>query len=352
MGMAAYRCISGVSDSELPDAVARMLAHTRGEAVLLPTVEAGKGQYSSKLLEAVDWAMEVNEHDRPQSVGEWQTALAGVKTRRRTTKSTHKPTTRPAKADTLRTGMSRTSMVLTTIIVVLLAAGLWLAWQAYPEWFGRVTGDVLEVTEQAVPADIPGETPQETETGETDDLGEMVASTEDISPPDPAAALTESTEQEVQQPATEAAMAAPAEENEVTRLLAAAEADLKTRRLTSPVGNNAWEKYQQVLSLSLAHLEAMAGMERVIDSYMELFGAAVEQEDFDKASGYLARIRELHPDSPRLEEGEQSLEAAKQARADRLAEQERQRQEEEAAKQAGSGPFAHHQGHRGTLGGL
>ena len=103
--------------------------------------------------------------------------------------------------------------------------------------------------------------------------------------------------------------------------------------MTSPAGNNAWEKYQQVLSLLPAHPEAMAGMERVIESYMELFGSALEQEDFDKAAGYLAKVRELHPDSPVLEAGEQRLEAAKQGRTDRLAEQARQRQAEEAARQ-------------------
>ena len=67
---------------------------------------------------------------------------------------------------------------------------------------------------------------------------------------------------------------------------------------------------------------------------MELFLAAVEQEDFDKATGYLAKIRELHPDSPVLEAGEQRLETARQARADRLTVIERQRQTEEAARQA------------------
>ena len=120
----------------------------------------------------------------------------------------------------------------------------------------------------------------------------------------------------------------------MARLLAAAEADLKARRLTSPVGNNAWEKYQEVLKLDSGNPEATAGMERVIGSYMELFGTAVEQEDFDKAAGYLAKIRELHPDSPVLEEGEQGLAAARQARANRLVEQERQRQTEEAERQA------------------
>ena len=61
---------------------------------------------------------------------------------------------------------------------------------------------------------------------------------------------------------------------------------------------------------------------------MELF-TAVEQFD-------LAMIRDLYPDSPVLEAGEGRLAAARQARTDRLAEQERQRQRqaEEAARQA------------------
>ena len=128
--------------------------------------------------------------------------------------------------------------------------------------------------------------------------------------------------------------AAPAEEDEVTRLLAAAEANLAARRLTSPAWNNAWDNYQRVLELVPAHPDAIQGMEQVIESYMALFGTAVEQEAFDKAAEYLATIRELYPDSPVLEAGEGRLAAARQARTNRLAEQERQRQAEEAARQA------------------
>ena len=147
---------------------------------------------------------------------------------------------------------------------------------------------------------------------------------EETPPPDKA---------ETEQPTSKEPVLSP-EEAEVARLLTAAEADLKARRLTSPAGNNAWDRYQQVLGIDPANLDAIRGMERVIESYMELFGSAVKQEDFDKATGYLAKIRELHPDSPVLEEGERSLVAAKQTRADRLAEEEHQRQADEEARQA------------------
>ena len=313
LGMVAYRCISGLGDSELPDAVARMLAHTRGEAVLLPSVEAGKRRYNPKLLEAIDWAMEMDEGDRPQSVAAWRQALAGGSRRKSPPKSVRKATTRPTRGTTTeRTGMRWSNVALTLVIVVLLGAGTWWGWQTYPRLFGQGDGDAPAVTEHEEPVDVSRETPQETEIKETE---EALVSMEDPPPPDKA---------EDEQPVSkESDMSA--EEAEVARLLAAAEADLKARRLTSPVGNNAWENYQRVMELIPAHPDAVRGMERVIDSYMELFGAAVEQEEFDKAGGYLTKIRELHPDSPVLETGEGRLATARQVRADRLAEQERQR---------------------------
>ena len=150
---------------------------------------------------------------------------------------------------------------------------------------------------------------------------------------------TDSAAGEAEQPEREPVP--PPEEDEVARLLKVAEADLAARRLTSPVGNNAWEKYQQVLKLAPAHPEALEGTERVIASYMDLFGAALEREEFEQASGYLDRIRGLHPDSPSLLTGKQRLQDARQARQERLAEQKRQRQEESRRRQVAQAVQGH-----------
>ena len=322
LGMVAYRCISGIGDGELPDAVARMLAYTKGGTTLPPATEAGKGKYNAKLLEAVDWAMEVDEEDRPRSVDIWRQALAGGGRRQGPAKTARKTVTKQTRsATTASAGTSWSTIALTMVIITLLGVGVWWGWQAYPELFGKSTVNVAGMTEQAAPAEAPGETPQETEIQQTE---EAVASAERAPTPDKAEAEQQTPKESALTP----------EETKVARLLAAAEADLKARRMTSPAGNNAWEKYQVVLKLDPGNLEAMAGVERVMSSYVELFGTAVEQENFEKAFDYLARIRELHPDLPELEEGVRRLEAAKQARADRLAEQERQRQAEEEARQA------------------
>ena len=214
-----------------------------------------------------------------------------------------------------RSGSSWSTVALTVVIVALLGLGAWWGWQAYPQWFGQSVRDAPAVAEQTASVERFGEAPQDVGTGK---IETSLPGAEDTPPPDKA---------EVEQPISKEPTLSP-EEADVARLLAAAEADLKARRLTSPTGNNAWDRYQQVLEIDPANLDAIKGMERVIDSYMELFGAEVEKEDFDKAAGYLAKIGELHPDSLVLEEGEQRLKDAKQERVDRLAEQERQRQAE------------------------
>ena len=53
LGMVAYRCISGIGDGELPDAVTRGRTQRKGQVDLIPAVEAGKGQYNARLLEAI-----------------------------------------------------------------------------------------------------------------------------------------------------------------------------------------------------------------------------------------------------------------------------------------------------------
>ena len=78
LGMVAYRCISGLGDGELPDAVSRALAHKgEDEQDLTPASVAGKGRYDQPLLEAIDWAIKVTEGERPQDVASLRRALSG-----------------------------------------------------------------------------------------------------------------------------------------------------------------------------------------------------------------------------------------------------------------------------------
>lgn len=79
LGMVAYRCLSGLGDAELQlhDAVTRARAQRKGDQDLTPAAEVGKGTYDTGFLAAIDWAIRVNEEDRPQTIAAWQEAFLG-----------------------------------------------------------------------------------------------------------------------------------------------------------------------------------------------------------------------------------------------------------------------------------
>ena len=75
LGMVAYRCVSGVRDADLPDAVTRARSQRKGGQELAPAIEVGEGVYAARFLKAIDWAIRVNEEERPQSIAAWRKAL-------------------------------------------------------------------------------------------------------------------------------------------------------------------------------------------------------------------------------------------------------------------------------------
>ena len=126
---------------------------------------------------------------------------------------------------------------------------------------------------------------------------------------------------------------------EVSSLLSSARADMSAGRLTSPAGSNAWEKYQGVLRLVPGHVEAQAGLDKIIARYGALFDEALSSGDFGLASGYISRVREVYPDASVLRAwgrrlgSAEALAVAEAAEAERQAGLERERQAE-AARQA------------------
>ncbi len=75
LGMVAYRCVSGITEAELPDAVTRSLNQRGDGQDLTPAAAVGKDRYDARLLAAIDWAIRVNKEDRPQSVAQWRKSL-------------------------------------------------------------------------------------------------------------------------------------------------------------------------------------------------------------------------------------------------------------------------------------
>ncbi len=72
-GAVLYRFVSG---KILPEATERVSAMMRGKPdPLVAAVKVAAGQYSQQLLEAIDWALAINEQERPQNIRAWRGML-------------------------------------------------------------------------------------------------------------------------------------------------------------------------------------------------------------------------------------------------------------------------------------
>ena len=135
LGMVAYRCISGLSDGELPDAVTRSRSARKGSGDLEPAASIGQGRYDARLLRAVDWAIQVEEDARPQSIAEWQQALPGI---------TAKPvSTRPEPPDPAPPASSSRWALVVGVVALMVAVAGGAYWYAGQQ--GLLSGGPQEV---------------------------------------------------------------------------------------------------------------------------------------------------------------------------------------------------------------
>jgi formylglycine-generating enzyme required for sulfatase activity/tRNA A-37 threonylcarbamoyl transferase component Bud32 len=85
----------------------------------------------------------------------------------------------------------------------------------------------------------------------------------------------------------------------INNLLSNAKVDVNNNRLTSPAGNNALEKYQQVLTLSANNSEAKAGITAIVSKYLGWAKSQITAGNLTKAQGYVDKgysIDWMHPD--------------------------------------------------------
>ena len=165
LGMVVYRYVSGLGDGELPDAVTRARTQRKGGQDMTPAVEVGKGTYDAQFLKAIDWAIQVNEEERPQSIAAWREAFADgqgadaaqppVSTVSPTPAAT--PAEQAAAANAARFGLL-SKLALAVVGVTVLGAGLWM-WNFPPSGVESTVDTAQEaVSGQAVrPADPPSQ---------------------------------------------------------------------------------------------------------------------------------------------------------------------------------------------------
>jgi serine/threonine protein kinase len=119
----------------------------------------------------------------------------------------------------------------------------------------------------------------------------------------------------------------------INDLLDGARSNIGELKLTSPLGNNAYEKYQSVLNLDPQNPEALNGLIRIVDEYIDLMDFALGKNDIPRARNYLRKGMNINSEHYGVADAERRLNAAVDAkddklRQDKLREQEARQQEQ------------------------
>ncbi len=100
-----------------------------------------------------------------------------------------------------------------------------------------------------------------------------------------------------------------------TRILADMLYDAKgaydDNRLMLPAGNNAYEKYQEVLQVDPGNAIALEGIQEIALRYIALADSAINQGEYADADSLLGRAARLGPDRPELSAMKERLAKAK-----------------------------------------
>ena len=118
----------------------------------------------------------------------------------------------------------------------------------------------------------------------------------------------------------------------IESLLASAEANIKQLHLSSPNGNNAVEKYQQVLQLEAGNVQAQQGLKVIIDKYLKMAALSQQRNDYVKATRQLQQATTINAGDPQLAKAEQGLKTAQQAYEAEQESQARKKAEQAAAE--------------------
>ncbi|MGI9302478.1 MAG: protein kinase domain-containing protein [Gammaproteobacteria bacterium] len=290
LGATLYRGIVGV---------APMDAISRGEGILkaskdtlVSANEAAAENYSKRFLTAVDHAIQFRESDRPQSVEEWLKELVGSGPAK---SSGAKP--RPAAAAEPRTTVQAASPS-----------------ELFPDdsEFGESTTAAIDSV-PSLRVDVDS-VPHAHTNGRRRRLTGWLASAAAVVVAavlvwafrEPIVGWTETARLLFSAPAEEQVAASaepepPAVTEEQRRseqiglLIAAAQADVQEDRLTSPPGNNALERFSEVLEMDNENTMARQGITDILALYIERTSGAIDAGRLNEAEEQLAVAEAISP---------------------------------------------------------
>ncbi len=280
--------------------------------------------YSAELLQAVQWMLQPEYKGRPQSAGEILALL----------KSEHASETKTATAKQItvetvtRSRPVANNMLLMGImigIVALVTVGLWFddnsagplddgGTVTTEPLFQRNPGKVADtsaIKEDSSDASVAIESNQESDPDEiSETVRAMSYGTENqpvTSNPSPQglavveAERTAAVDASLSQSAEQDSAVKPINAGLIKKHLVAAEKAMKAERFTTPARDNAYKYYQMVLAMEPNNAEALAGLQKMVDRYIQFIEKSKAEGKLDTAKLYLQRAESILPDDPKLQ---------------------------------------------------
>src|SRR5690606_34554431 len=106
----------------------------------------------------------------------------------------------------------------------------------------------------------------------------------------------------------------PEQQMRVSQLVENARKDIEAGRLSTPLGNNAYEKYLAVLAMAPGHGTALSGINRIADILLSNAADAVAKGDWGVTEEFLTQAKTVSPEHPRTAEVARALDSARQSR--------------------------------------
>ena len=306
LGATMYRAVTGIGPMDAMDR-SEALLHTDKD-VYVSACKIAHENYSEEFLAAIDHAMLFKSDERPQSIGEWRkeldTGFVDIHTGseaetiainpvnvadddQATDEKTilldaeEKPEGKGKKKP--RSLLGRLIKWVAILFAILLVLAILSDDEKQKSAIEPATTDsqASDPLKEPFASDVPGNVPGETDKGISD-----VDSQSQI----------------------------------INDLLDGARTNIGELKLTSPLGNNAYEKYQTVLNLDSQNPEALNGLDRIVDEYIDLMDFALGKNDIPRARNYLRKGMNINSEHFGVADAERRLNAAVHAKENKLRE--------------------------------
>ena len=276
LGATLYWVITG---NKPTDATARMAAVAEGrEDPNVPLSHCAEATYSQALLECIDWMLEPNTENRPQTAQSIMHRVQGMSQPGMSTVSV--PVSIDPVATTTPAGRNRRMLFGILGLGLLVVAASYVAFEHDSDSESSVK-----------PYSIAGQDSSASTQGR-DSLPFLETEVEM-----PAPDIRAQSQTFVEQPRGTTKQSGT---GQVDRLLQAGDLAFLGYRLTSPAHDSAVYFYQEALELAPDNDRAIAGLDRVIATYVSMAEQAQAQGAVEKANQYLELASSVDPKHPEI----------------------------------------------------